>query len=283
MSQASALPQELFFKSYNDTSPTTIVLLHGLFSCNLEWEHITPHLSDYHLIVPDLPKHSQSREIGPWSIELAADSVAYLIRKHAHHSQAHVVGLSLGGFTTMELIRRHPDLVKSAFVTGSTPFRPWQVWAAERPSLLHYGLKLVLNSGFYTLGVWMKGLKDHTQLKNEIAANNDWNLAKDAYAGLAKWQHENVKAVAEKDKRILAAAGDQGDDFDGAKEMALTFRKEAREDGKKSTAVLIKGAIHAWNLQFPELFAEGITAWVEDKPLPVYFVNLLRSSSDEDA
>jgi pimeloyl-ACP methyl ester carboxylesterase len=275
MSQASTLQQELFFKSYNDASPTTIVLLHGLFSCNLEWEHVIPHLSDYHLIVPDLPKHSQSREIGPWSIELAADSVAHLIRKHAHGGQAHVVGLSLGGFTTMELIRRHPDLVKSAFVTGSTPFRPWQVWAAERPSLLHYGLKLVLNSGFYTLSVWMKGLKDHTQLRNEIAANNDWNLVNDAYAGLAKWQHEDVKAVGEKDKRILAAAGDQGDDFDGAKEMALAFRNEGREDGKKSTAVLIKGAIHAWNLQFPEFFAEGIKAWVEKKPLPQDFVNLI--------
>ncbi|KAG5802266.1 hypothetical protein H9Q74_013214 [Fusarium xylarioides] len=275
MSQSSEPPQELFFKSYNDISPTTIVLLHGLFSCNLEWEHVIPHLSDYHLIVPDLPKHSQSRDIGPWSIELAADSVAHLIRKHAHGGQAHVVGLSLGGFTTMELIRRHPDLVKSAFVTGSTPFRPWQVWAAERPSLRHYGLKLVLYSGFYTLSVWLKGLKNHTQLKNEIAANNDWNLVHDAYAGLAKWQHEDVTEVAAKDKRILAAAGDQGDDFDGAKEMALTFCKEGRDDGKKSAAVLIKGAIHAWNLQFPELFSEGIKAWVEEKLLLQDFVNLI--------
>ncbi|KAF9774460.1 hypothetical protein IL306_007538 [Fusarium sp. DS 682] len=275
MSQTSTPQQELFFKSYNGTSSTTIVLLHGLFSCNLEWEHVIPHLNDYHLIVPDLPKHSQSREIGPWSIELAADSVAHLIRKHAHGGQAHVVGLSLGGFTTMELIRRHPDLVKSAFVTGSTPFRPWQVWAAERPSLLHYGLKLVLNSGFYTLSVWMKGLKDHTQLKNEIAANNDWNLVNDAYAGLTKWQHDNVKDVADKDKQILVTAGDQGDDVEGAKEMAKTFRKEGHEDGNKSTACVIRGAVHAWNLQFPELFAEGIQAWVEDKPLPEGFVNLL--------
>ncbi|KAF4338018.1 hypothetical protein FBEOM_8118 [Fusarium beomiforme] len=275
MAQTSDTKHELFFKSYNDTSPTTIVLIHGLFSCSLEWEHVIPHLNDYHLIVPDLPKHSQSREIGPWSIELAADSVAHLIRKHAHSGQAHVVGLSLGGFTTMELIRRHPDLVKSAFVTGSTPFNSWQVWAAERPSLLHYGLKLVLNSGFYSLSVWMKGLKDHTQLKNEIAANNDWNLVNDAYAGLAKWQHENVKDAAGKDKRILATAGDQGDDVDGAKVMAQTFRNEGHGDGKKSTACVIRGAIHAWNLQFPELFAEGTKAWVQDKPLPEGFVNLL--------
>ena len=73
----------------------------------------------------------------------------------------------------------------------------------------------------------------------------------------------------------MAAAGDQGDDFDGAKEMALTFRSEGRGDGKRSAAVLIKGAIHAWNLQFPELFAEGIRTWVEEKPPPQDFVNLI--------
>ncbi|KAF4454426.1 hypothetical protein F53441_3053 [Fusarium austroafricanum] len=275
MSQTNEPQQELFFRSYNDSSPTTIVLIHGLFSCNLEWEHVVPHLNDYHILIPDLPRHSKSKEIGSWSLELAADSVAHLIRRHAHGGQAHVVGLSLGGFTTMELIRRHPDPVKSAFVTGASPFTPWQVWASERPNLLHYGLKIVLNSGMYSFLVWMKGLKDHTQLKNEIASNNDWNLVKDAYEGLAKWQQEAVKDVAGRDKRILAAAGDQDDNLEATKAMAQIFITEGRSEGKKSTACAIKGGIHAWNLQFPELFAEGIKAWVEDKPLPEEFVCLL--------
>ncbi|KAM0549550.1 hypothetical protein ACHAPJ_009366 [Fusarium lateritium] len=275
MSEASTPQQELYFRSYNDPSPSTIVLIHGLFSCHLEWEHVIPYLSDYHLIVPDLPQHSKSRELGPFSLELGADKVADLIQKHAHNGQAHVVGLSLGGFTTMEIIRRHPQLVKSAFITGATPFSPWQVWAAERPNLLHYGLKFVLNSGIYSFSAWKTGLKDHIQLKSEIAANNDWTLVNNAYGGLTKWRQEAVDEVAKEDKRILAVAGDQGDNLEGTKELAETFRLHGREDGKKSTARVIKGAIHGWNLQFPELFAEGIIAWVEEKPLPEGFVSLL--------
>jgi pimeloyl-ACP methyl ester carboxylesterase len=275
MSEASKPQSELFFRSYNESSSTTVVLIHGLFSCNLEWEHIVPFLGDYHLIIPDLPQHSQSKEIGPWSLELGADSVAHLIQTYAHNGQAHVVGLSLGGFTTMEIVRRNPDLVKSAFVTGAAPFTPSQVWLAERPSLLHYGLGFVLNSGIYTLSVWWAGLKSHTQLKNQIASNNDWTLVKDAYDELAHWGKEAVNDVAAKDKRIVAIAGDQGDNIDGTKEMAGVFRSQGHDDGKKSTACVVKGAIHGWNLQFPELFADGIKAWVEGKPLPEEFISLL--------
>jgi pimeloyl-ACP methyl ester carboxylesterase len=276
MAEISDLRRELFFRSYNDSSSSTIVLIHGLFSCNLEWGHVIPYLNDYHLIVPDLPQHSKSKHVGPWSLELGADTVADLIRNHAHGGQAHVVGLSLGGFTTMEIIRRHPELVKSAFITGAAPFIPWQIWIADRPSLLHYGLKFVLSSGIYTFSVWKAGLKEHAELKNEIAANNDWTLVDRAYGGLAKWGQEAVGEVAAKDKRILAIAGDQGDNVEGMKEMAEKFRQEGSWDGKKSTAYVVKDAIHGWNLQFPELFAQGIQAWVEEKPLPEGFASLLK-------
>ncbi|KAL4731544.1 hypothetical protein ACLX1H_000515 [Fusarium chlamydosporum] len=270
MSENITSQTELFFRSYNDSSSTTVVLIHGLFSCNLEWEHVVPFLGDYHLIIPDLPQHSKSKTVGPWSLGLGADSVAHLIRTYAHNGKAHIVGLSLGGFTTMEIIRRHAELVESAFITGAAPFMPWQVWLAERPSLVHYGL-----NGLYSFGAWRSGLKDHTQLQNEIACNNVWELVKDVYEDLATWGDEAVKDVAAKDKRILAIAGDQGDNVEGTKEMVEVFRSQGHDEGRSSTSCVVKGAIHGWNLQFPELFAEGIKAWVKCKPLPEKFVSLL--------
>ncbi|KAJ3519181.1 hypothetical protein NM208_g14227 [Fusarium decemcellulare] len=275
MSEETASHQEIFFRSYNESSSTTIVLLHGLFSCSLEWEHVVPHLKDHHLIIPDLPQHSKSRDIGPFSVGFAADSVANLINNHAHGSKAHVAGLSLGGFVTMELIRRHSAVVKSAFVTGATPFSPWQVWAAQRPNLLHYGLLFVMYSGIYRLAEWKTGLKPHDELKEQILANNQWELVKAAYGELAEWQQEAVKDVGQQDKRVLAVCGDQGDNVEGTKEMAQEFRRQGHEDGTNSGACVIKGAIHGWNLQFPEHFADGIKAWVEEQPLPEEFQNLL--------
>jgi hypothetical protein len=134
---------------------------------------------------------------------------------------------------------------------------------------------VVMNTGIYTFSVWKAGLKEHTQLKNEIAGNNDWTLVKGAYEGLAAWRKDAIDDVAQKDKRILAIAGDQGDNVEGTKKMAEVFRTQGHEDGKKSQACVVKGAIHAWNLQFPELFADGIKAWVENEALPEEFVSLL--------
>lgn len=99
-----------------------------MFSNHLEWEHVATHLTGYHLIVPDLTQHSRSKHIQPLSFEHASDKVASLMAKHAHGGRAHMVGLSLGGFVTMEIVRRHPDIVHSAFVTGTTPIKEWQAW-----------------------------------------------------------------------------------------------------------------------------------------------------------
>lgn len=35
-----------------------------------------------------------------------------------------------------------------------------------------------------------------------------------------------------------------------------------------SLGAVVRGAVHTWNLQKPELFAEAIKAWVEGRELP---------------
>lgn len=265
------MDDELFFQSHNDASQTTLVMLHGLFSCHLEWEHVAPLLPEYHLIIPDLPHHSKSKGIQPFSFDLAADKVAALIKQHAHEGKAHVIGLSLGGFVTQHLIRRHPDVVLSAFTTGAAPLGPWQVWVAARPSIVHWGFWLAIKSGIYKLAAYQTNLKPHEKLVEEIMGNNTIEVTTAAYADVARWQEEALKEVGEKDKRILFAAGGHGDNIEATKKAVEIFREFGRVDGKKTRAVVVDGAIHGWNLQFPELFAEGIKAWVEEKPLPEGF------------
>lgn len=95
----------------NPFSPESVVLLHVLFSCGLEWKQVCPKLSSYHLLVPDLPCHSASRGVcrrEDFSLELCADYVADLIRERAHDGRAHLVGMSTGGFVALELARKYP-------------------------------------------------------------------------------------------------------------------------------------------------------------------------------
>ena len=117
--QTTGQENDLFHVSLNPLAPVSVVFLHILFSSHLDWAHIWPKLSEYHLLIPDLPQHSRSRHIKPFSFALAADLVAQMIRTHAHDGKAHIIGMSTGGFIAMELIRRHPDVVDSALISGA--------------------------------------------------------------------------------------------------------------------------------------------------------------------
>ncbi|KAK7413600.1 hypothetical protein QQX98_007535 [Neonectria punicea] len=270
-SDEAATSEDLFFSPHNPSSHKTVVLLHGLFCSHLEWGHVVPHLEGYHLIVPDLPQHSRSKAIRPFSLGLAADKVASLIKRYAHGGTAHVVGLSLGGFVAMDLIRRHATLVDSAFVAGAAPFSPWQVWAAQRATTLYWVLRVVEKSGIDRVVAWQSGMKPHDQMQKEAAANKEPSLVRGAYRELSRWQDEDVKSVGALDKPILAVAGGKVDSVEGTKKMGEILKQQSREGGKETRAVVVRKAIHEWNLQFPELFADGVKAWVENQPLPEEF------------
>lgn len=109
---------QLFYISLNDDKPATILLLHGLMSSHREWTRIASSLSEYHLLVPDLPGHRSSDHLGPFTLSHASELVANLIRAHGHNSSCHAVGFSGGGFVAVEIANRYPELVQSLLVSG---------------------------------------------------------------------------------------------------------------------------------------------------------------------
>ena len=50
--------------------------------------------------------------------------------------------------------------------------------------------------------------------------------------------------------------------------------KRVRGAGEEGLGFVVKGMVHAWDLQDGELFARGVEAWVEGKEMPVEFVAL---------
>lgn len=68
---------------------------------------------------PDFPRYGRrTNEAWPGIAGAAAD-IAELIRTHVIDGKAHVVGLSLGGFVSVELLRHYPQLVRSCAISGS--------------------------------------------------------------------------------------------------------------------------------------------------------------------
>ncbi|WP_020673424.1 alpha/beta fold hydrolase [Amycolatopsis nigrescens] len=97
----------------------TVLFLHGGNVAGWMWHDLAASLPDQHSLIPDLPGYGTSNA-EPWTtIAEVADSVAAVIRARAHGGRAHLVGLSLGAVVGTVLVARHPDLARSAMLTGA--------------------------------------------------------------------------------------------------------------------------------------------------------------------
>jgi hypothetical protein len=75
--------------------------------------------------------------------------------------------------------------------------------------------------------------------------------------------------------RVLAIAGGKQDNVDMTQQMGRALRIASGCNGQgRSKAVVVKDAVHAWDMQFPKLFASGIKAWVAGNDLPSEFEEL---------
>ena len=101
------------------------------------WQPQVENLTDYHLLVPDLPGHGDSSSIRLTSIEDVAGRVAELIREKAHGGKAHVVGLSLGAQVAVYLLAQAPELVDHA-VISSALLKPMAHKWLYNPGLLRF-------------------------------------------------------------------------------------------------------------------------------------------------
>ena len=98
-----------------------IVLLHGGAQNAHTWDTVAMAL-DRPLVAIDLPGHGHSDGGREGYLDLAAnaDDVATAIRALAPKARA-VVGMSLGGATTLALAAAHPDLVRAVVLVDITP------------------------------------------------------------------------------------------------------------------------------------------------------------------
>ncbi|KAI1455168.1 alpha/beta-hydrolase [Annulohypoxylon moriforme] len=262
--------ESIFFSSLNPLAPISVVMIHILLSSHLEWAHCWPQISEYHLLIPDLPQHSRSKHVGPFSFVLAADHIARMIREHAHDGKAHIVGLSTGGFVAMELIRRHPDVVLSAFVSNAVPLTDAWKSLNSSPRISYLGLSVLLHSPksllFKATG-WAPEFQNDELLK-EIKRNNTSRLYEAGTRETSNWSRDDMTEVGKRDIRIALVVGGKQDNVEGTREMGQLLASLGSKGGKDSRAFVVRDAIHAWNLQYPVLFARGIRAWIEKHPLP---------------
>ncbi len=238
----------------------TILLLHGLGVSSWMWQDQVEALQDsYHLLAVDLPGNGESYEAEWVSFADTAVSLANIIRTRATNGQAHVVGLSLGGYTALTLLANHPELVLSTLVSGVTirPF-PNNLTTKLMPKLMSraigWGITISLMSQMMQLPDEAKPLyrRDSKNLTPQtILRTYDEVLVFTLPAALLKQRTRLLAVAGEKEAKLVL---DSLPDFH-AVETAVT--------------AIIPNAHHGWSGEFPELFAEMIESWVTERPLPL--------------
>jgi pimeloyl-ACP methyl ester carboxylesterase len=103
------------------SAPPELVFLHGGAQNAHTWDTVALAL-DRPLLAIDLPGHGHSDGGKEGQLDLAhnAADVAVVIRALAPSAKA-VIGMSLGGMTTIELARQAPELVRAMVLVDITP------------------------------------------------------------------------------------------------------------------------------------------------------------------
>ncbi|MDH6251189.1 pimeloyl-ACP methyl ester carboxylesterase [Chryseobacterium sp. H1D6B] len=112
----------LNFKRKGD-GKETLVLLHGFMENLSIWNDMEPHLSEnFSLLKIDLPGHGQSESLSEvHTMELMAEEVKKVL-DDLNLEKVHLLGHSMGGYTSLAFAEKYPESLKSLTLFFSTYF-----------------------------------------------------------------------------------------------------------------------------------------------------------------
>jgi pimeloyl-ACP methyl ester carboxylesterase len=247
----------LFVRESGPGSATAIVFLHGYGMSSRMWQPQMERLTEYHCLAPDLPEQGLSKDIHPFTLEVAANEVADVIRARAAGGKAHLVGLSLGGPVVLTMMRSAPGAMSSALVSGSAAKLGRVLGAISIASAGLYRVmsrESLVNAGYKQFGI---PPQYRDLFRDDMLASFDPSLNRRVTEALMTMVVPERAVVP-----TLVAVGSR---------ETIPARQAARRlvtTIQGARGVVAPGLGHVWNLQDPDLFCGMVRAWVEGTPLP---------------
>lgn len=128
----------LYYKEQGSGFP--LVLIHGFCETLDIWKLITPTLAnDFRIIAIDLPGFGKSSALQqPFTIDEVADAVIDFLQNELKLSACAIAGHSLGGYVTLSMVEKKPDLFKAFGLVHSTAYADSTERKASRNKVIEF-------------------------------------------------------------------------------------------------------------------------------------------------
>jgi len=246
----------LYVKEVGKNNRETIVFLHAGMSSGWMWNKHLEALNDYHCLVPDLLEHGRSTEVKPFRMEGAAEDVIDLIKE-----KAHVVGLSLGAQTAVQILSMAPEVVDHAVITGTLTCEVGSNLSVLMNIFFKVYMCLKDTDFFIKMGMRAQNIPAEyfEEVKKDVKALT-WSSLNNITRENSSFKiSENL---CKSENRVLILTGEK--EVKVVHESAVDLNKCL----SNSKAYKITNFGHTWPLESPELFSSVVRTWINDNPLP---------------
>jgi len=198
---------DVTYWTYHDRKKPVCLLIHGFTGSHEGFQYISPLLSDYHVIVPDLPGCGISTlPKKPWTLEHIAELTNRFVEALELKDPPYLVSHSMGTLVAAEMLKQRPELFnkKTVFISpvarkvGRFDSRALGVLGMQ----LHYavgktpriGERIVKSKRLSTMATKMIWTTKDKELRQRIDAHHLDNLDYISSIDYYRKLHRNITA-----------------------------------------------------------------------------------------
>jgi pimeloyl-ACP methyl ester carboxylesterase len=248
--------EEIFFRKSGKGRP--VILIHGFCETHEIWNGFAEKLSEtFEIFTIDLPGFGESPlPATPFSIQDIAGKVIHWI-DHENIKSPFLVGHSLGGYTTLSMVKQMPEKFSGMCLFHSTPYPD----SDDRKSNRNRVIEFVKKNGVDPfIDTYVPGLffgKKHSAIPGVYKiARRTSEKALLAYTSAMRDRPSSIDLLKEFEKPLLTIAGDNDN---------IISVESAREFGhlaKKSALHILENAGHMGMFEQPEEAIEVLSDFI---------------------
>ena len=155
--------KKIIYYTYGKGKP--VILIHGFGEYSMVWQKQIEYLKEkFFIVAPDLPGSGQSELIADMSMEGMAEIIPPIMRKEGIAS-CNIIGHSMGGYITLALAEKNPELFTGMGLFHSTAFAD----SDEKKATRQKGIEFIKKHGAFeflktsTPNLFSPGFQDKNQ------------------------------------------------------------------------------------------------------------------------